>query len=520
MTAILDANINNAAQTQSGSTMPATPTTSFPIKLRVGRTVRRTTFPSTATWSDLLDVATSLFGPTTLDLHAAQTDGATYLDEDGDLISLSSTNELQEALKCADQLRRDLTLTLPAADEGMNGTAWGVPGASFVGSSSSGSSRASSVIVDLDGPVLEVIRADEEEVADAEKVSADMAVNDEIPAAPVDEIAASKAVETPETDESEPAVEDTKTHVDPAQVPLPADPADGDEAVADVPLLIAVDQRGIETHDDDVEMRDAKDSDEAVLEAAMAALDNDQDQSEPAAPAAKDQPIRIPVTVVPDASSTPSPFCARSSSTADCSAPRATLTLGDLFSNLFGVPVLDQQEQQCAAADAAQREAALDAERRHRAALFDAERRHRTVLLDADRRHRAVFLDPERRDRAVNLDAELRRRIAAYDAERQRQFQQLRAHQAAALEQQRQQQAYARAIALQRQREQYEREMAIRQQQKMAARHQAAMARAVREYERAMAEVPMMMGGGCPFVATRPSRVAMLPVVGPMMMFG
>ncbi|KAJ3364613.1 hypothetical protein GGF31_008951 [Allomyces arbusculus] len=479
----------------------ATSTTTFPIKLRVGRTVRRTTLPSTATWSDLLDVATSLFGPTTLDLHAAQTDGATYLDEDGDLISLSSTLELQEALKCADQLRRDLTLTLPAADEGMNGAAWGVPGSSFVASSaSSGSSRASSVIVDLDGPVLEEIRADEER--DAVPTTEPVVTDDNLPAtAPTSEpTAMTETVVTPKPDEPAPATKDALPLVDPAQVPLPAD-AD-DETVADVPQPISLDQHAQEARDDDdVEMRDTKDGDDAVLEAAMAALDNDEDQAEPAAPASKDQPIRIPITIIPHVPSAPTPCHAPPSSTADCAAPRAPLTLGDLLSELFGVPVLGQQDQQCAAAAAAatpQRQAALDAKRRRQQALLDAERRHCAAALEAERR----------------------RRLAALEAERQRQLhlQQLRAHQAA-LERQRQQQAYARAIALQRQRE-YEREMAIRQQQEMAARHQAALARAMREYERAMAEqVPMtMMGGGCPFVA-RPSRVSVAPMAGPMMMF-
>ncbi|KAJ3360111.1 hypothetical protein GGF31_003483 [Allomyces arbusculus] len=510
MTAILDT--SNPAQspstpTSSSSTMPAaaaTSTTAFPIKLRVGRTVRRTTLPSTATWSDLLDVATSLFGPTTLDLHAAQTDGATYLDEDGDLISLSSTLELQEALKCADQLRRDLTLTLPTADEGMNGAAWGVPGSSFVASSaSSGSSRASSVIVDLDGPVLEEIRADEER--DAVPTTEPVVTDDNLPAtAPTSEpTAMTETVVTPKPDEPAPATKALPL-VDPAQVPLPAD-AD-DETVADVPQPISLDQHAQEARDDDdVEMRDTKDGDDAVLEAAMAALDNDEDQAEPAAPASKDQPIRIPITIIPHVPSAPTPCHAPPSSTADCAAPRAPLTLGDLLSELFGVPVLGQQDQQRAAATAAaapQRQAALDAKRRRQQALLDAERRHRAAALEAERR----------------------RRLAALEAKRQRQLhlQQLRAHQAA-LERQRQQQAYAHAIALQRQRE-YEREMAIRQQQEMAARHQAVLARAMREYERAMAEevmAPMIQGGfvPCPFVTSWPSRVATAPVAGPMMMF-
>ncbi|KAJ3347025.1 hypothetical protein GGF32_007144 [Allomyces javanicus] len=479
--------------------MPAGSTTSFPIKLRVGRTVRRTTLPSTATWSDLLDVATQLFGPTTLDLHAAQTDGATYLDEDADLISLSSTHELQEALKCADQLRRDLTITLPAADEGMSGGAWGVPGASFVASSSSGSSRAASVIVDLDGSVLEEIHADEKvqkESAEREVAAAatESVVADDLPtAAPADEPAATmETVESSKPDEPVPVVE-AALLVDPAQVPLPA--AAGDEAVDDIPLLIALDQQ---PRNEDVEMRDAKDGEDAVLEAAMAALDENGDDEPTPAAATKDQSIRIPVTVIPDGPSTASNCCASSPSTADCSAPRATLTLGDLLSELFGMPVLDQQDHVEQRAAAAQRQAALDAERRRQQAL----------------------LGPKYRRRAVALEAERRRRVAALEAERQHRIhmQQLRAQQVATLERRRQQQAYARAIAMQRQRG-YKREMAIRRQQEMAARHQAALARAVREYERAMAEqVPMMMGGGCRFVM-RPSRVVMPPVVGPMTMF-
>ncbi|KNE73075.1 hypothetical protein AMAG_17340 [Allomyces macrogynus ATCC 38327] len=313
--------------------MPATTTTSFPIKLRVGRTVRRTTLPSTASWSDLLDAATMLFGPTTLDLHAAQTDGATYLDEDGDLISLSSTHELQEALKFADQLNRDLTLTLPAADEGLNGGAWGVPGASFVASSSSsGSSRASSVIMDLDGPVLEEIRADEERDAVPESESV---VVDRVPAAaaPIDERAAASMVESVRSDEPVPVVEDALL-VDPAQVPLPA--AGADEAVDDVSPLIALDQHAGESHDEvDLPRADSKNGDDVILEAAMAALNsNDEDKTVPATAASKDQPIRIPVTVIPDTPSAAATSCAPSSSTTDCTAPRATLTLGDLLSEL------------------------------------------------------------------------------------------------------------------------------------------------------------------------------------------
>ncbi|KNE67943.1 hypothetical protein AMAG_13129 [Allomyces macrogynus ATCC 38327] len=490
MAAILDTNNTNhtpPTPTSSSSTMPA-PTT-FPIKLRVGRTVRRTTLPSTTTWSDLLDVTTQLFGPTTLDLHAAQTDGATYLDEDGDLISLSSTHELQEALKCADQLRRDLTLMLPAADEGMNGAAWGVPGASFVGSSNSGSSsRASSVIMDLDGPVLEEICADEEDVTAADKVSVDAVVTEDVPAAaPVDEPAT--AVEMPKVDDSVPTTEDSQPLVDPAQVPLSTDT--DDETVTDVPQPIAHEP----TRSEDVEMRDAMDGDDAVLEAAMTALNNDEEPAQPA-PAAKDQPIRNPAAVIPNAPLTPSP-CYEPSSTTECSAPRATLTLGDLLSELFDMPALDQKERDQQRAAAAQRQAQLEAERRHRAALLDAERRRRAAILDAEHRRRATVMEAKRKHRLH--------------------LQQLSAHQAAALERQRQQQAYARAIALQRQRE-YVREMAIRSQQEMAARHQAGLARAVREYERAMAEVPMMMmSGGCPFVP-RPSRVAMPPMAGPLMM--
>ncbi|KNE73042.1 hypothetical protein AMAG_17312 [Allomyces macrogynus ATCC 38327] len=505
-TAIL--NTSNTNQTPSTpthtlSTMSATSTTSFPIKLRIGRTVRRTTLPSTATWSDLLDVATTLFGPTKLDLHAAQTDGATYLNEDGDLISLSSTHELQEVLRCADQLRRDLTLTLPAANDGMNGSAWGVLGASFVGSVSS-SSRASSVIVDLDGPVLEEIRAndaEQKESGEREVAAAAtelVAAGEIATAVPADKpVATMETVESSKPDEPVPVVE-AALLVDSAQVSLPA--ADADEPVDALPPLVELDQHASETHDNmDVPRPDSK-SDDAVLEAAMAALDDiEEDQAEPATAATKDQLFRIPVTVIPDAPSAASTHCAPLSSTVDCAAPRATLTLGDLLSEMFGMPVFGQQYHDEQRAAAAQRQAVPDAVHRHRAALLDAERRRRAAAIEAERR----------------------RRIAALEAERQHRIylQQLRLQQTAELERQRQQQVHARAIALQRQRE-FEREMVIRQQQVMAARHQAALALAVREYERAMAEeiAGLMMGGGCPFVA-RPSRVAMAPAAGPMMMY-
>ena len=88
----------------------------FAAKLKHKGELRRVRLPRDATWADFEQAARQLFPSlrATKELH----DAVTYRDDSGDEITLSTTEELREALRTQEQLRPGSALTFTiAADD-------------------------------------------------------------------------------------------------------------------------------------------------------------------------------------------------------------------------------------------------------------------------------------------------------------------------------------------------------------------------------------------------------------------
>ncbi|KAI9184294.1 hypothetical protein H9P43_003347 [Blastocladiella emersonii ATCC 22665] len=83
-------------------TIPYSPST-YVVKLRAHGTLRRVRVPHTVDWPTFLATVHRLFPHTRASTSSLE---ITYTDEDGDVISLSTTDELREALQTAEQLGR------------------------------------------------------------------------------------------------------------------------------------------------------------------------------------------------------------------------------------------------------------------------------------------------------------------------------------------------------------------------------------------------------------------------------